>query len=142
MNWSICALCQRDGQNIVVPSKNLNPDVCGYSASARNIDAFINIEGLPVPNTITVSLRDLKDDTNVADNLKENKAQWHKKCQAELAPSMLKRRLDFAGNKKHKIEKLHAEAPCKRTRSSLDAKTELKSCLCLFYNKPGVFTTE
>ena len=141
MDWSLCALCQRDGQNIVVPSANLNPDVCGYSRLAKNIDAFTN-EGLSLPSKITVTLRDLKGETNVADNLKENKAQWHKGCQAELAPSKLKRALESAANKKRKVGELPFNAPSKRTRSSLDAKTHLQSCLCLFCNEPGVFTTE
>ena len=83
MDWSLCALCQRDGQNLVVPSANLNLDVCGYSRLARNIDAFTN-EGLSLPSKTTVALRDLKGETNVADNLKEYKAQWHKGCQAEF----------------------------------------------------------
>jgi hypothetical protein len=141
MDWNICALCQRDGQNLVVPSANLNGDVCGYSALARNIDAFIN-EGLPLPSKITVALTDLKGDTNVADNLKENKAQWHKGRMSELAPSKLKRALESAANKKRKIETLPVNALSKRTRFSLDAKTQLQSCLCLFCNEPGVFTTE
>lgn len=51
MDWSICALCQCDGNNLIVPSANLNPDVCGYSVLARNIDAFTN-EGLPLPKKI------------------------------------------------------------------------------------------
>ena len=120
---------------------NLNPDVCGYSRLARNIDAFTN-ESLSLPSKITVALRDLKGETNVADNLKENKAQWHKGCQAELAPSKLKRALESAANKKGKIGELPVNAQSKRTRSSLDAKTHLQSCLCLFCNEPGVFTTE
>ncbi|CAB4043620.1 Hypothetical predicted protein [Paramuricea clavata] len=141
MDWSICALCQRDGQNLVVPSANLNRDVCGYSALSRNIDAFIN-EGLPLPSKITVALTDFKGDTNVADNLKENNAKWHKGCMSELAPSKLKRTLESAANKKRKIETLPVNALSKTTRSSLDAKTQLQSCLCLFCNEPGVFTTE
>ena len=99
-------------------------------------------EGLQLLNKITVALTDLKGNTNLVDNLKESKAQWHKGCQAELALSKLKRALEFTANKKRRIEKLHAEAPTKRTGSSLDAKTQLKSCLCLFCNEPGVFTTE
>ena len=99
--WSICVLCQRDGQNLVAPCTNLNPDVCAYSTLARNIDALIN-KGLP--NMINVVLTDLNDDTNLRDNLKENKAQWHKGCQAELAPSKFKRALDSTANKKRRFE--------------------------------------
>lgn len=80
MNWSLCALCQLDGDNLIVLSTNLNPAVCGYFVLARNIDAFTNA-GLPLPNKITVPLVELKGDTNVADNLKAKKAHWHKGCQ-------------------------------------------------------------
>ena len=69
MDWNLCVLCQRDGDNLIAPTANLNPDVCGYSVLARNIGAFSN-EGLPLPNKLTVSVVDLKGDTNIADNLK------------------------------------------------------------------------
>ena len=52
---------------------------------------------------ITVALTDLNGDTNLGDNLKENKAQWHKGCQAELAPSKLKRALDPTADKKRRF---------------------------------------
>ena len=139
----MCALCQLDGNNLIVPSANLNPAVCGYSALTRNIDAFTN-ENLPLPNKITVAivLVDLKGDTNVADNLKAlYKARWHKRCLTELAPSKLKRALDSAANKKRKKE-LSEDIPSKRTRSSIDTSAQLKSCLCLFCNEPGVFRAE
>lgn len=104
-------------------SANLNLDVCGYAALARNIYNFIN-EGLPLPNKITTALSDLKGNTNIADNLKANKAKWHKGCQAELAPSKLRRVLESAANKKRR-EARSGDAPSKRTRSSLDAKTSV-----------------
>ncbi len=127
MDWSLCALCQLDGNNLIVPSANLNPAVCAYSALARNIDVFIN-EGLPLPNKINVAVVDLKGDTNIADNLKANKARWHKRCLTELAPSKLKRALDSAANKKRKKE-LSEDIPSKRTRSSVNTSTQLKSCI-------------
>ena len=98
MDWNLCVLCQRDGDNLIVPTANLNPDVCEYSVLARNIGAFSN-EGLPLPNKLTVSVADLKGDTNIADNLKANKARWHKGYQAELAPSKFKRALESAAKK-------------------------------------------
>ena len=67
-------MCQQEGEDLKEPSANLNPDVCGYSALARNINAFIN-EGLQLPNKIIVDLSDLKGNTNIADNLKANKAK-------------------------------------------------------------------
>ena len=139
MDWNACVLCRRGGGDLRVPSANLNPDVCGYSALARNINGFIN-EGLPLPNKITVAISDLKGDTDIADNLKANKAKWHKGCQAELAPSKLKRAIESAANKKRK--EAAGDAPSKRTRSSLDTKTQLQSCLCLFCNEPGLFREE
>ena len=50
--------------------------------------------------------------------LKESKAQWHKGCQAELAPSKLKCALESAANKKRKIGELPVNAPSKRTGSN------------------------
>ena len=123
-----------------MPSVNLNPDVCGYSATARNISAFIN-EGLQLPNKITAVLSDLKGNTNIADNLKANKAKWYKERQAELAPSKLKCALKSMASKK-RIEAHSGDAPYKRTHSSLDTKTQLQSWLCLFCNEPGLFRTE
>ena len=140
MDWDACVLCQCGGDDLIVPSANLNPDVCGYAALARNIGNFIN-EGLPLPNKITTALSDLKGDTNIADNLKANKAKWHKRCQVELAPSKLKRALESAINKKRR-ETHSGDAPSKRTRSSLDATTQLQSSLCLFCNEPGLFRAE
>ena len=110
------------------------------SILSNSINAFIN-EGLQLPNKITVALSNLKGDTNIADNLKANKAKWHKGCQAELAPSKLKRALKSVANKKRK-EPHSGDAPYKRTRSSLDTKTQLQSCLCLFCNEPGLFRAE
>ena len=142
MDWSLCVLCQHDSDNLVVPSANSNTAVCGYSQLAKNISAFVD-EGLPLPNKITSTLSDLEGDTNVADNLKANKAQWHKGCQAELAPSKLKRALESNAKKKRKKELSNSgDVPSKRTRSSLDASTLLQSCLCLFCNEPGEFRAE
>lgn len=137
IDWSLCALCQRDGDDLIVPSANLNPDICGYATLARNICNFTK-EGLPLPNKITTVISDLKGDTNIADNLKVNKAKWHKGCHQELAPSKFKRALQSAANKKRREER-SADAPSKRTRSSLDATTQLQSNLCLYCNEPGLF---
>ena len=143
MDWSLCVLCQHEDDNpLIVPFANLNPSVCGYFQLARNINAFTN-EGLPLPNKISVTLSDLKGDTNIADNLKANNARWHKGCQAELAPSKLQRALESAAKRKRKKELSGSgDAPSKRTRSSMDTSTKLQSCLCLFCNEPGVFRAE
>ena len=118
-------MCQQDGDDLKEPSANLNPDVCGYSALARNINAFIN-EGLQLPNKIIVDLSDPK-------------AKWHKGCQAKLAPLKLKKALKSAANKKKRKGAHSEDAPSKRICSNLHTKTQLESCLCLCCNKPGLF---
>ena len=125
MDWNLCVLCQQDGDDLKVPSANLDPNVCGYSSLARNINSFLN-EGLQLPNKITVALSDLIGDSNIADNLRAHKAKWHKGCQAELAPCKLERILKSAANKRHK-KSSSMDVPSKRTRSSLDTQTQPQS---------------
>ena len=71
--------------------------------STSHLYAFIN-EGIRSPNKILVSLADLEGKTKMLPIiLKQITLNGHKGCQAELAPSKLKRALESAAKRKRKV---------------------------------------
>ena len=93
MDWKKCALCQHDDKNLIDPSKNKDPASCGYSKLATNIDAFTQ-NSLPLPAKLTFGIDDLAGSSDIATNLRENGAKWHKGCAIELSLSKMQRALN------------------------------------------------
>ena len=50
-------------------------------------------KNLPFPAKCTTSLVDLKGDSNIASNLRNVNAKWHKRCALKILSSKLKRAL-------------------------------------------------
>ena len=57
MDWTKCALCQKDGGNLINPSLNKNPETFGYTLLAENGDVFRK-EGLPLLKKWSVGIFD------------------------------------------------------------------------------------
>ena len=86
MNWDLCALCQKDGKQLVDPNSNNNAFVCGYEKLASTINNFVET-GLIFPKNVKVSLDDLMGNYDNATNLRNKKAKWHKYCSIEFTAS-------------------------------------------------------
>ena len=136
MNWKECALCQQDDKNLIDPSKNKDPASCGYSKLATNIDAFTQ-NSLPLPAKLTVGIDDLAGSSDVATNLRDNGAKWHKGCAIELLLSKVQRALNCREKGNVNVE---VETPSKKTRTSVSAKSPLGSNTCLFCDLPGTLS--
>ena len=137
MDWGKCALCQEDDIDLLDPLQNKNSDVDGYSKLAANIESFLN-KNVPLPAKCTTSLVDLKGDSNIASNLCNVKAKWHKRCALEISSSKLKRAL----SRKEKESDVSLETPSKQLRKSCTPGSPLGSPMCLFCDKSGVFYDE
>ena len=137
MDWGKCALCQEDDIDLLDPLQNTNSDVDGYSKLAANIESFLN-KNLPLPAKCTTSLVDLKGDSNIASNLGNVKAKWHKRCALEISSSKLKRAL----SRKEKESDISLETPSKQLRKSFMPGNPLGSPMCFFCDKSGVFYNE
>ena len=85
-------MCQEDDIGLLDPLQNKNLEVDGYSKLAENIDSFLN-KDLPLPAKCTTGVINLQGDSNIADNLRSNKAKWHKRCALQVSSSKLKRAL-------------------------------------------------
>ena len=137
MDWGKCALCQEDDIDLLDPLQNKNSDVDGYSKLAANIESFLN-KNVPLPAKCTTSLVDLKGDSNIASNLRNVKAKWHKRCALEISSSKLKRAL----SRKEKESDVSLETPSKQLRKSCTPGSPLGSPMCFFCDKSGVFYDE
>ena len=115
MDWGKCALCQEDD---IYSLQNKNLEVDGYTKLAANIDSFLN-KDIPLPAKCTTSVINLKGDRNIADNLRSNKAKWHKICALEISSSKLKRAL----SRKDKANDVSMQTPSKQLRKSFTAAT-------------------
>ena len=84
MDWGKYALCQEHDIDLLDLLQNKNSDIDCYSKLAANIEPFLN-ENVPLPAKCTTSLADLKGDSNMASNLCNVKAKWHKRCALEIS---------------------------------------------------------
>ena len=89
MDWDKCVLCQTGSGNLLDPSENRCPELCGYTILAGKINGLIS-DGFGLPKSITISKETLEGETGIALNLKANKAKWHKNCALEVSASRLK----------------------------------------------------
>ena len=89
MDWRKCALGQKD-VNLVDQSQNKNPETCGYSILAANIDASRK-GSLLFPKKWTVELCNFT--FRIAGIFQCRKAKWHKSCALEVSSSRLQRAL-------------------------------------------------
>ena len=96
-----------------------------------------------MPNKLTVSVADLKGDANIADNLKANKARWHKGCQAELAPSKFKCALESTAKKsvRKNFLKVQMFHPKEHVPASIQ-QLNYNPVSVFFCNEPGSFRAE
>ena len=134
MDWNKCALCQTGSDNLLDPSENLNPSVCGYVILADKINDFV-AAGIDLPNAISVSIETLRGSIDIEHNLKDNKAKWHKNCALELSSSRLKRA-------KLKQDKSVNEPTLKKTRTSFSSEDTLRKAVCFFCDEHGFFPSE
>ena len=138
MDWKKCANCQQDDKNLIDPSKNKNPASCGYSKLATNIVPFAQ-NSLPLPAKLTVGIENLAGSSDIATNLRDNGAKWHKGCAIELSLSKMQRALNR--RKKGNVN-VEMETPSKKIRTSVSAKSPLGSNTCLFSDLPGTLSEE
>ena len=138
MDWKKCALCQQDDKNLINASKNKDPASCGYSKLATNIDAFTQ-NSLPLPAKLTVGIDDMAGSSDIATNLRDNGAKWHKGCAIEPSLSKMQRALNRREKGNVNVE---METPSKKTRISVSAKSSLGSNTCLYCDLPGSLSEE
>ena len=137
MHWGKCALCQEDDIDLLDPLQNQKSDVDSYSKLAANIESFLN-KNVPLPAKCTTSLVDLKGDSNIASNLCNIKAKWHKRSALKISSSKLKRAL----SSKEKESDISLGTPPKQLCKSLMPGSLLGSPMCFFCDKSGVFYEE
>lgn len=133
MDWKKCALCQEDDNDLVDPQLNNNLDNDGYGKLALNIESFVD-KDIPLPTRCTVSISDLRGESNIASNLRHVQVKWHKSCALQMSSSKLKRAMC-------RKEKEH-EVPSKHTRRSLDTASLLGNATYFFCDESGVFYDE
>ena len=84
MNWDLCLLCHKGGEQLVDPNSNNKASVCGYEKLACNINNFVEA-GLIFPKKVKVSLDDLNANYDIATNPRNKKAKWHQYCSIEFS---------------------------------------------------------
>ena len=138
MDWKKCTLCQQDDKNLIDPCKNKDPTSCGYSKLATNINAFTQ-NSLPLAAKPTVGIDDLAGYSDIATNLLDNGAKWHKGRAIELSLSEMQRVLNCREKGNVNVE---MDTLLKKTRTSVSAKSPLGSNICLFCDLPGTLSEE
>ena len=126
MDWSKCALCQADDLNLIYATQNNNTKTCGYSVLASNIGSFLEAN-LSLPNKWTVTLADLKMNSDIAEHLCIMEAKWHKNCALEVSQSRLQQALiarDRIQDESHEVK------PAKQTRTSLPSTSTFRTQKC------------
>ena len=82
-NWKLCILCQSaKDKKLVNPMQNTRKNVrCSFNILAEKITRFYE-NGVTLP--VSVSIENLKKDSDIESNLRKHEAQWHKSCSDEL----------------------------------------------------------
>ena len=129
---------QQDDKYLIDPSKNKDSASCGYSNLSTNINAFTQ-NSLPLPAKLTFGIDDVAGSSDIATNLRYNRAKWPKGCAIELSLS----KMQIALNRREKDNvNVEMETPSKNKRTSVSTKIPLGSNTCLFCDLPGTLSEE